>query len=176
MERLWAPWRLSYVSGGEEGGSAPRPTATGCIFCDKPLEEGSEADTRNLIALRGSTCFVILNAFPYNNGHLMVVPYRHLSHPGEMTSAENAEMMNTASLMTRALDGIYRPNGYNIGMNVGSAAGAGIAAHLHLHVVPRWNGDTNFMPVVGEVKVMPETLDQTYAKLIRALSETATGE
>ncbi len=183
MERLWAPWRLSYVSGTDEtggGGSAtPKPASTGCIFCDKPQETGAEADTRNLIVARGETCFVILNAYPYNNGHLMVVPYRHLSHPGNLTPEENAELMATASHVTTLLDRIYRPDGYNIGMNVGGAAGAGIAAHLHLHVVPRWNGDTNFMPVVGGVKVMPETLEQTYAKIAGAFvsaSTTAAGE
>lgn len=175
MERLWAPWRLDYIkgdnSGESESGTTP-PTApkSGCIFCDKPQEPGLEADARNLIVSRGPSCFVILNAFPYNNGHLMVVPYRHLSDPAVLSADENAELMATASLMTVALGKIYRPDGYNIGMNVGSAAGAGIAAHLHLHVVPRWSGDTNFMPVVGEVKVLPETLEQTYRSLKAALT------
>ena len=141
---------------------ASLPDPTGCIFCDKPREENDEA---NLIVYRGKTCFAILNAYPYNNGHLMVVPYRHLAHPGDLTDAESAEMMQTAARVTGVLDRVYRPDGFNIGMNVGSAAGAGIAAHLHLHVVPRWSGDTNFMPVIGEVKVLPEMLHQAYEKI-----------
>lgn len=167
VERLWAPWRLSYIEGGGKKEEAtPDRSGTGCIFCDKPAEHNDEA---NLIVERGATCFTILNAFPYNNGHLMVVPYRHLSHPVALTPEENAELMQTASRLSAILDTVYHPDGYNLGMNIGSAAGAGIAAHLHLHIVPRWGGDTNFMPVVGGVKVMPETLEQTYAKLRAAL-------
>ncbi|GAB4465004.1 MAG: HIT domain-containing protein [Armatimonadaceae bacterium] len=169
MERLWAPWRLNYVSGNSEGKKAPTEEKKGCIFCDKPAQ-GPEQDGENLIVSRGPTCFVILNAFPYNNGHLMVVPYRHISTPTEMTPDEASEMMATAAQMTTILSDVYRPDGYNIGINVGSAAGAGIAAHLHLHVVPRWNGDTNFMPVVGEVKVLPETLPQTWERVTTAIA------
>jgi ATP adenylyltransferase len=169
MERLFAPWRLSYVSGSSDEKKTTPLGVKGCIFCDKP-DEGEEADPTNLIVLRGATCFVILNAFPYNNGHLMVVPYRHISTPAEMTPDEAAEIMQTAAQMTTVLGDVYHPDGYNMGINVGSAAGAGIAAHLHLHVVPRWNGDTNFMPVVGEIKVLPESLAQTYERLRLALS------
>jgi ATP adenylyltransferase len=167
MERLWAPWRLNYVTGG--GDKTPKEAKrgpTGCIFCDKP---GEERDSENLIVARGETVYVILNAFPYNNGHLMVVPYRHIASPLELTQEEGTEMMAALGAATNALQSVYRPDGYNVGMNVGSAAGAGIAAHLHLHVVPRWNGDTNFMPVVGDVKVMPEALEQSEAKLRVAL-------
>ena len=110
-----------------------------------------------------------MNAFPYNNGHLMVVPYRHVSHIAELTPAEQAELFALAARMTTVLETISRPDGYNLGMNLGSAAGAGIADHLHLHVVPRWNGDTNFMPVVGGVKVLPESLEQVHAKIVAAL-------
>lgn len=174
MERLWAPWRLTYIAGETAGGdSPPPPKPKGCIFCDKPDEAD---DAGNYILARGATCFVILNAFPYNNGHLMVVPYRHLSHPADLTPDENAELMATTSYLTGVLDRVYRADGYNIGMNVGSAAGAGIAAHLHLHLVPRWAGDTNFMPVVGEIKVMPETLEQTYQKISAPLAASATPE
>jgi ATP adenylyltransferase len=169
LERLWAPWRLDYVTGSSENKSEPG-AAGACLFCDKP-EAG--VDAANLILTRGRTCFVILNAFPYNNGHLMVVPYRHLSHPGDLTPEENAEMMQTVSALTRPLERVYRPDGFNIGMNVGSAAGAGIAAHLHLHVVPRWGGDTNFISVIGDVKVLPELLAQTYQKLKTALEGEA---
>jgi ATP adenylyltransferase len=173
MERLWAPWRMEYIasprdrdSGGGSGDPAPSG-APACIFCAKPAEH---RDRENLIVHRGPTCFVILNAYPYNNGHLMAVPYRHVSRLSELTVDENAELMAHAALMTDVLREVSRPDGYNIGMNLGEAAGAGIADHLHLHVVPRWGGDTNFMPVVGDVKVMPESLDQVHAKLARALA------
>ncbi|MBC8101102.1 MAG: HIT domain-containing protein [Cytophagales bacterium] len=168
MDRLWAPWRMQYISGDDkkEEGSSER-AGTGCIFCDKPLES---RDRENLIVERGPTCFVILNAFPYNNGHLMVVPYRHLDHPRLLSPEEQAELMATATRMTGSLSELSRPDGYNIGMNVGSAAGAGIASHLHLHVVPRWNGDTNFMPVLADTKVMPQTLSQVWERLAAQLS------
>ena len=164
MERLWAPWRMAYIDGSGGGNPSPSP---GCIFCVKP---GEGSDAENLIVHRGPTCFVILNAYPYNNGHLMVVPYRHLSRLSELSAEENAEMLRLAALMTEVLGDVSGPDGYNIGMNLGRVAGAGIADHLHLHVVPRWNGDTNFMPVLGEVKVMPESLDQVYKKLTEALA------
>ena len=147
-------------SGGRKDG------ARGCIFCDKPAED---RDAENLILHRGRTNFVILNAYPYNNGHLMVVPYRHLHRLSELTPEENGEMLSLAALMTEVLGDVSHPEGFNLGMNLGAVAGAGIADHLHLHVVPRWSGDTNFMPVVGDVKVMPEALDQVYAKLAAAL-------
>lgn len=175
MERLWAPWRLDYVSGNSADKRPEAPKPKGCIFCDKPDETGDEADAENLIVSRGPTCFVILNAFPYNNGHLMVIPYRHISVPVDLTPEESTEIMATAAQMTTILNDTYGPNGFNIGMNVGSAAGAGIAAHLHLHVVPRWNGDTNFMPVVGGVKVMPESLEQTYQRVRTAIERRMSG-
>ena len=164
MERLYAPWRLHYVTGNTER----KPSVTGCVFCDR-LAEGPERDAENYIISRGPTCFVILNAFPYNSGHVMVLPYRHLAVPGEMNAAECSEMMATAARLTDILNDVYKSDGYNIGMNVGGAAGAGIAAHLHLHLVPRWNGDTNFMPVLADVKVLPETLPQTYEKIVAAI-------
>jgi ATP adenylyltransferase len=170
LERLWAPWRLNYVAGNsadtKDKERAEKPK--GCIFCDKPAQ-GEAHDTENLIVSRGPTCFVILNAFPYNNGHLMVVPYRHIATPAAFTPEEAAEIMATAAQMTTVLDKVYRPDGYNIGINVGSAAGAGIGAHIHLHIVPRWNGDTNFMPVVGEVKVLPETLSDSWRRINDAI-------
>ena len=163
MERLYAPWRLAYVKRDTKPAQAD-----GCIFCDKPREDH---DTENYIVVRAESCFVILNAFPYNNGHLMVVPFRHVSRPAELSDEENAELMTVAAQMTRILDMVYHPHGYNIGMNIGEAGGAGIAAHLHLHIVPRWNGDTNFMPVVADTKVLPELLAQTYEKLKMAVAE-----
>jgi ATP adenylyltransferase len=166
---------LNYITGEKKPPTDYLVAPTGCIFCDKPREE---ADAGNGIVVRGETCYVILNAFPYNNGHLMVVPYRHLAHPAELTDAENAELMQTASRLTGYLDTIYRPDGYNIGMNVGFAAGAGIAAHLHLHLVPRWNGDTNFMTAIGETRILPEMLQNTYDRLRAAIAaaERANGE
>ena len=165
METLYAPWRMTYIKRDE----VPNPDA--CIFCDKPREDN---DASHYIVWRGKTCYAILNAFPYNNGHLMLVPYRHVSHITALTAEETTELFQAAAQMTQHLDTIYTPHGYNIGMNIGSAAGAGIAAHLHLHVVPRWNGDTNFMPVLAETKVLPEMLAQTVEKLTRAIRESKT--
>ena len=165
MDRLWAPWRMAYIAPSEDetGAASARPD---CIFCAFPAEN---EDAARLIVTRGETCFVILNAYPYNNGHLMVVPYRHVAQIADLTPAEQAELLALAARMTRTLAAVSRPDGYNLGMNLGSAAGAGIADHLHLHVVPRWDGDTNFLPVVGNVKVLPESLEQVHAKLIAAL-------
>jgi Diadenosine tetraphosphate (Ap4A) hydrolase and other HIT family hydrolases len=166
MERLWAPWRLAYVAGdkGKKATPAAPAGAAGCVFCDRPAM-GPAHDAESGILTRGEACYAILNAYPYNNGHLMVIPYRHIASPAELTPEEGSEMMALCAFLTDVLKEAYGPDGYNIGMNVGSAAGAGIAAHLHLHIVPRWSGDTNFMPVVGGVKVMPETLEQTYTRL-----------
>ncbi len=165
MERLWAPWRMAYINGSDvaEGGAPPSPP--GCIFCVKP---GEARDAENWIVHRGPTCFVILNAYPYNNGHLMVVPYRHLSRLCDLGPEENAEMLGLAALMTTVLGDVSGPDGYNIGMNLGRVAGAGIADHLHLHIVPRWNGDTNFMPVLAGVRVMPEHLSRTRERVLAA--------
>lgn len=156
MERLWAPWRLEYIA-------AER--SDGCIFCDFP---GQNEDEKLKILLRGKHAFVIMNTFPYSNGHLLVTPYRHLSDITELTDEENLEMMSLTQICCKALRQVCRPDGFNIGMNLGAAAGAGIADHLHLHIVPRWIGDTNFMPVLGDAKVIPEALETTYAKLKEA--------
>ena len=165
MERLYAPWRLTYIKS-----DTPLPTLGSCIFCDKPAAD-AENDATNYILLRGENCYAILNAFPYTNGHVMVLPYRHIASPVELTPDEGAEMMNLCAFFCEVLGEVYRPHGYNIGINVGTAAGAGIAAHLHQHIVPRWNGDTNFMPVLGDVKVLPETLEQAYEKITAAIEE-----
>ncbi len=164
-ERLWAPWRDAYVS-------EPSRASDECIFCAKP-RQGPEHDRENYIVLRAERVFVILNAFPYNPGHLMVVPYTHL---GDLTQAEPAtlaEMMAVAQWGVRALRAAMRPNGFNLGMNLGQPAGAGIADHIHLHVVPRWTGDTNFMPVVGDARVLPQALDGAYDVLHKAFAETS---
>jgi ATP adenylyltransferase len=153
MERLWAPWRLAYVT------SASGEPA-GCIFCH--ITDPGRSD---LIVARGRLSFVILNLYPYNNGHLMVVPNRHVPNLASMEPAELAELMQLTRRAEMALDEAYKPQGINVGINLGRPAGAGVADHLHVHLVPRWNGDTNFMTVVGNVRVVPEALDATKAKL-----------
>jgi len=134
----------------------------GCIFCEKPKEQ---RDRENLIVARFERCFVILNAFPYNNGHLMVVPYRHVPSLLNLTDEELAELMKVTQISERVLRQALNPHGFNIGLNLGRCAGAGIEEHLHVHIVPRWHGDTNFMPVIADTKVLPELLSQTYEKL-----------
>jgi ATP adenylyltransferase len=155
LDRLWAPWRMAYIE---------VPRREGCVFCTKP-----EADDREqLILHRGRHCFVIMNLFPYNNGHLMVVPYRHTADLTSLTPEEQAELMGLTQLALRALQEAFGPDGFNLGMNLGHVAGAGIAEHLHQHLVPRWNGDTNFMPVIAETKVLPDALYGSYDKLLEA--------
>ncbi len=144
------------------------PRETGCIFCKLPRKKD---DRKNLIIYRGKYNFIILNKFPYNNGHLMIVPYRHLKELSRLKDQENAEMMRLAGLAIDALDRTMFPQGYNIGINLGAAGGAGIRDHLHLHVVPRWVGDTNWMPVLDRTKVMIEYLWQTFDRLVPVLKK-----
>ena len=153
-ERLWAPWRLQYV---QDGGKSD-----GCIFCTKPA---AGDDDENLIVHRGEHCYVLLNLYPYANGHLMVAPYRHLGEVGEFTAEERGEMWELLDQSIIALTGAMSPEGLNSGINLGRVAGAGVVGHVHLHVVPRWNGDTNFMPVLADVRVMPEHLSRTLAQV-----------
>ena len=163
MERLYAPWRMAYVDQPDK--DAAPSGATGCIFCDKAAQDEDEA---NLIVCRGRQAFVLLNLFPYNNGHLMVAPYQHTARLDELDDAATLEMMTLVKQAQAALHEAFRPEGYNLGMNLGRSAGAGIADHLHLHIVPRWNGDTNFMPVLAEVKVLPDALQSSAEKIRRA--------
>jgi len=156
-ERLWSPWRMDYIRRGDQGDR-------GCIFCDLPTADAAEDEANHLLA-RGEVSFVLLNAFPYNPGHLMAAPYRHIGDYEELTAAELAEMTAFAGRAIRAMREESSPHGFNLGMNLGQVAGAGIADHLHLHLVPRWGGDTNFMPVVGQTKVLPELLNETYRRL-----------
>ena len=153
MERLWSPWRLEYVTGNQ-------PDA-GCVFCDAPRPPHPDS----LIVFEHRACYVILNLYPYNNGHLMVVPYRHVPSLALLTVDELHEMADLMQLSERALVEAYRPHGVNVGLNLGKPAGAGVLAHVHMHLVPRWNGDTNFMTVVGETRVLPEDLPQSAARL-----------
>jgi len=153
MKQIWAPWRLEYIQAAK---------TDRCIFC--AAAEGSD-DARSLVLARSPRCFVIMNLFPYNTGHVMVVPVRHRSRLDALDDAELAELLRYTDYSVRVQERVLRPEGYNIGMNLGRAAGAGIEDHLHIHVVPRWVGDTNFMPVLGDVKVIPEHLETTYRRL-----------
>lgn len=155
MQHLWAPWRMTYIA-GESGGDE------GCIFCSKPAEG---RDEENLILHRGKLCFVIMNLFPYNNGHLMIAPYEHVATLNELGADHLGEIMLMTQRCISALGSAMHPQGYNIGINQGTAAGAGIADHVHMHIVPRWTGDTNFMPVLADVKVMPDFLHATWLQL-----------
>jgi ATP adenylyltransferase len=155
-ERIWAPWRLAYVK------DASKDAEQECIFCAKPAQDDDEA---NLIVHRGERCFVILNRFPYTNGHLMIAPYEHRATLSELDPDTIAEMMSLTQRAMRALEDRYEPHGYNVGFNQGRVAGAGVEHHIHMHVVPRWGGDTNFMPVLADTRVMPQTLSDTYAML-----------
>ena len=155
MDHLWTPWRMTYLTEGSAGDGE-------CVFCAKL--KGSD-DAASHILYRGQHCFVTLNLFPYNNGHLMVVPNRHISALEELDEAEVGELMHITQLTLHVLKAAFNPQGFNIGINQGQVAGAGIAAHLHQHVVPRWGGDTNFTSVISETRVIPEWIDQTYTRL-----------
>jgi ATP adenylyltransferase len=153
MERLWSPWRSQYVtSSGAD---------TECIFCEQLEEGGDESGVLYI----GRTIFVLLNAYPYNSGHVMVAPTRHVGATRDLDGEESHELMDVTLATVGVLEEALGPHGFNVGMNLGRVAGAGVPGHLHVHVVPRWGGDTNFMPVVGETKVLPEMLEDTRAKL-----------
>ena len=153
MEHLWSPWRLAYITGG----ASPE----GCVFCGAL----TDPDAERLMVFRGRACFVILNLFPYNNGHLMVVPNRHIATLVDAQPDELHEMMEFTRLSEIALREAFDPQGLNVGINLGKAAGAGILEHLHIHLVPRWNGDTNFMTVIGQTRVLPQELPVTADRL-----------
>jgi ATP adenylyltransferase len=162
-ERLWAPWRLEYIEKGTDG-----PGNQGCIFVELPKQED---DRKNLILYRGKTTFVMLNAYPYTNGHLMVAPYKHTA---EMSDLSDDELLEINQFVAKSLEWIkkaYGPEGFNIGVNLGKVAGAGIPDHIHWHIVPRWAGDTNFMTTVGDVRVLPQSLDESWERLRRVIDE-----
>lgn len=154
MNHLWTPWRLPYLRGEE-------PLPDECLFCIRP----EDPDPKAHIVHRGEACYVILNRFPYNNGHLMVVPYDHVAKLENLDPATSANLMALTQLSLRVLREAYEPEGFNVGANLGTAAGAGIDDHVHLHVVPRWAGDTNYMTTVGRTRIIPEWMDQTYERL-----------
>ncbi len=157
MKTIWSPWRMEYIDNPEK--------PQGCVFCREAAREDS-AD--NLIVARGERTFVILNRFPYTSGHLMVVPYDHVPTLEELQPVTRAELMELATRAIAALRLVYHPEAFNLGINIGTAAGAGIADHVHLHVVPRWTGDTNFMSTVGDARVIPEDLPATYERIRQA--------
>jgi len=155
-QRLWAPWRLDYIKGEKPAG---------CIFCALP-ESGNDRDA--YIVHRGDRCFIILNKFPYNSGHLMVTPFDHAATLGELDDDTLLELMRLTRRSLDALDAVYGPEGFNVGINLGKVAGAGVEGHVHQHVVPRWDADTNFMPVIGSTRVLPQSLDDSWLALKEA--------
>ncbi len=159
MKQLWAPWRVEYIYCVNE-----RRGRKGCLFCS--LKRAAN-DADNLILFRGDRCFVVMNRFPYNSGHLMVAPYRHVASLTGLRDEEGQELIALLRQGLRVLQREFKPQGFNVGANLGAVAGAGVAGHLHFHVVPRWQGDTNFMPVLAETKVVSEHLQETYRRLQR---------
>ncbi len=153
MEHIFAPWRIEYIRMEKKDG---------CIFCELPAENDDE---NNLILYRGKYAFVIMNNYPYNPGHVMVAPFRHVGDFDSLTAEEIKEIHQLVSLMIRAIKRAMNPDGFNIGLNIGRVAGAGVEHHIHVHIVPRWNGDTNFMPVISDTKVIPQALKETYHEL-----------
>lgn len=165
MDQLWAPWRMAYISGIDT-----KKRDSGCVFCAK-LAAGN--DRENLVVHRGAHCFVILNLYPYNNGHLMVIPSRHIADICAASPEESSEMWELTCLSKHVLKQALHPEGFNIGINQGRTAGAGIDSHMHIHIVPRWNGDTNFMPVTGHTKVLSQSLEETWDLLTSHFRSTA---
>ena len=163
-ERLWAPWRFEYIT------TADKPSSSGCIFVELPAQGD---DRENLILYRGEKAFVIMNRFPYTNGHLMIAPYKHT---GELEDLDDDELLEINQLLcscSRWLKKAYAPEGFNVGINIGKAAGAGIPSHVHWHIVPRWSGDTNFMTTVGDVRVLPQDLHDSYDLLKKTIEADA---
>jgi ATP adenylyltransferase len=160
MDYLWTPWRYAYVSGTEK--------TAGCVFCD--ALKGND-DAKMFIVHRGQHCYVILNAYPYTPGHVMIVPYAHLDELQKLPTEGANEMMALSQQMESLLRELYHPDGINLGMNIGKAAGAGIAGHIHMHVLPRWVADSNFLSVIGETRILPETLEVTWKRMKAAMEK-----
>ncbi len=156
MRQLWAPWRMAYLQSDKEAEGG------GCLFCHKIQAD----DAAEQILYRGEHCYITLNRYPYNTGHLLIVPYRHVDRLDALDEVSAAELVLLTQAALRVLEVVYHPQGFNMGINQGRAAGAGVAEHLHLHVVPRWSGDANYMTTIAETRVMPETLAQTYERLL----------
>jgi ATP adenylyltransferase len=187
MDILWTPWRYAYITAADKSlrPGVPKqldgwPGDMGCVFCnliasiDHAIQNGmaaDEAEAAGGLILRGKSCFISLNAYPYTSGHIMVMPYAHLDRLAKMSQEDAHELIDLAQRTERVLERVYRPQGLNFGMNLGEAAGAGVAGHLHLHAMPRWVGDTNFMTVIGETRVIPEDLDDTWKRLRTGFAE-----
>jgi len=163
MEKMYSPWRSQYIESFKD------KTEKKCIFCD--VESLNPVDESNLVIYKGKYCFIIMNLYPYNNGHLMIVPYRHLSDISHLTDDENLEIMKFVQGSIKALKEVMMPEGFNMGANLGKCGGAGIDQHIHFHVVPRWNGDTNFMPAIGEVKIISQDILVTKRNLIKVIGK-----
>jgi ATP adenylyltransferase len=165
MDHIFTPWRYAYITSADK--------APDCIFCQRaPSREANrENDERNLVLYRGQYCFVIVNAFPYTSGHVMVVPYAHVDRLDTLPAEAAAEMMALAQRLESVLRRLYHPDGINLGMNIGKAAGAGVAGHIHMHILPRWVADANFMSVIGETRVLPETVEETGRRIREALEK-----
>jgi ATP adenylyltransferase len=159
MDYLWTPWRYAYVTGADQ--------KSGCIFCNA----SKETDQQARIVHRAEHCYVILNTYPYTNGHVMVVPYAHLEELHKLPDDAAHEMIVLTQRMAAVLRSLYRPDGINLGMNIGKAAGAGVAGHIHMHILPRWVADANFVSVIGETRVLPEALDVTWERLRKAMGQ-----
>ena len=158
MDHLWTPWRYAYVTAAEK--------ISGCVFCDLP-KEGDDAKVH--IVHRSQNCYIVLNTYPYTPGHVMIVPFAHLDELQKLPAPAANEMMELAQRMERVLRVLYTPDGINMGMNIGKAAGAGVAGHIHMHVLPRWVADANFVSVIGETRILPESLEMTYERIRGAL-------
>jgi ATP adenylyltransferase len=161
MEQLWAPWRMSYIRGEDPG------TQRACIFC---LRDCGAEDCQRLVLCRGEHACILMNRYPYSNGHLLVAPFRHTADLADLNDQEALEMHRLLVLAKEVLKECVAPQGFNVGMNLGQVAGAGVADHLHMHIVPRWQGDTNFMPVFADVRIIPEHLEETYGRLAEAFA------
>ena len=164
MDKLWSPWRSKYIDSFKPGGVKEE----GCLFCRIPKED---RDKENYLIYRSTSSFIIMNLYPYNSGHLMIVPYKHTALLNELDNNEKLDCFNMINLGCKLLEISIYPHGYNIGVNLGKVSGAGIDEHVHFHIVPRWNGDTNFMPVLNDVKLISEAMDDTYSKLTAALKK-----
>ena len=168
MNQLWAPWRMTYIAAIDRKDE-------GCIFCTKHTDRD---DRKNLVLYRGNKCYVIMNLFPYNNGHLLVIPYEHVPDICRLEKSASSELWDLLCLSRNALTSAFHPDGFNIGINIGRTAGAGIDSHAHAHIVPRWNGDTNFMSVLGDTKVISQALEETYdalAPYFRSIAGSSSG-
>jgi ATP adenylyltransferase len=164
MDKLWSPWRSKYMESFKPGSKKEE----GCLFCNMIKQDN---DKKNLIVHRGSKSFIVMNLYPYNSGHLMIVPYIHASSLSELDDETNLDCMKNINLGCEILQKSIFPHGFNIGANIGKVSGAGIDDHIHFHIVPRWNGDTNFMPVFNDIKIISEAIEDTYEKLKKALND-----